>query len=110
MEKKWDVKLLLRFSETTPYEPAEMITKPIVLDRIKKTSGEGATPISYMMLDGHGDENGIYDDKLNTMLFSTTVDPHWFQKGNNFWYEYKTRGVGFQETPLCDSLRVRQRD
>ncbi len=28
--------------------------------------------------------------KLNTMLFSTTVDPHWFQQGNNFWYEYKT--------------------
>ena len=29
-------------------------------------------------------------DKLNTMLFSTTVDPHWFQQGNSFWYEYKT--------------------
>ena len=29
-------------------------------------------------------------DKLNTMLFSTTVDPHWFQQGNNFWYQYKT--------------------
>ena len=28
--------------------------------------------------------------KLNTMLFSTTVDPHWFQQGNCFWYEYKT--------------------
>ncbi len=29
-------------------------------------------------------------DKINTMLFSTTVDPHWFQQGNCFWYEYKT--------------------
>ena len=28
--------------------------------------------------------------KLNTMLFSTGIDPHWFQKGNNFWYSYKT--------------------
>jgi hypothetical protein len=28
--------------------------------------------------------------KLQTMLFSTTVDPHWFQKGNSFWYTYKT--------------------
>lgn len=28
--------------------------------------------------------------KLNTMLFSTTVDPHWFQQGNSFWFEYKT--------------------
>lgn len=28
--------------------------------------------------------------KLGTMLFSTTVDPHWFQKGNSFWFEYKT--------------------
>lgn len=29
-------------------------------------------------------------DKLSTMLFSTTVDPHWFRKGNCFWYSYKT--------------------
>ena len=29
-------------------------------------------------------------EKLGTMLFSTTVDPHWFQQGNNFWYQYKT--------------------
>lgn len=29
-------------------------------------------------------------EKLNTMLFSTVVDPHWFQKGNSFWFEYKT--------------------
>ena len=29
-------------------------------------------------------------DKLGTMLFSTTIDPHWFQKGNSFWYQYKT--------------------
>ena len=28
--------------------------------------------------------------KLNKMLFSTTVDPHWFQQGNSFWFEYKT--------------------
>ena len=28
--------------------------------------------------------------KINTMLFSTTVDPHWFQQGNCFWYTYKT--------------------
>lgn len=32
----------------------------------------------------------IHTRKLNTMLFSTVVDPHWFQKGNNFWFEYKT--------------------
>ena len=29
-------------------------------------------------------------NKLRTMLFSTSVDPHWFQQGNSFWYEYKT--------------------
>ena len=33
--------------------------------------------------------------KLRTMLFSTTVDPHWFQQGNNFWYEYKTSEGNF---------------
>lgn len=29
-------------------------------------------------------------EKLGTMLFSTMVDPHWFHKGSNFWFEYKT--------------------
>ena len=29
-------------------------------------------------------------NKLSTMLFSTSVDPHWFKAGNCFWYEYKT--------------------
>ena len=29
-------------------------------------------------------------EKLSTMLFSTTVDPYWFQTGNCFWYQYKT--------------------
>lgn len=28
--------------------------------------------------------------KLNNMLFSTTVDPHYFKSGNKFWYSYKT--------------------
>lgn len=29
-------------------------------------------------------------DKLNTMLFSTKVEPHWMASGTSFWYEYKT--------------------
>ena len=29
-------------------------------------------------------------EKLNNMLFSTSVDPQWFQQGNSFWYSYKT--------------------
>ena len=33
--------------------------------------------------------------KLSTMLFSTTVDPHWFQQGNCFWYQYKTSEGNF---------------
>ena len=24
--------------------------------------------------------------KLGNMLFSTTVDPHWFKSGDKFWY------------------------
>ena len=28
--------------------------------------------------------------KLQNMLFSTTVDPHWFKSGEKFWYSYKT--------------------
>ena len=26
-------------------------------------------------------------EKLNTMLFSTVVDPHWFPTGNDFWFD-----------------------
>lgn len=29
-------------------------------------------------------------EKLKTMLFSTSVDPHWTPKGDRFWYSYKT--------------------
>ncbi|MDO5488177.1 MAG: DPP IV N-terminal domain-containing protein [Rikenellaceae bacterium] len=28
--------------------------------------------------------------KLANMLFSTSVDPHWFLSGEKFWYSYKT--------------------
>ena len=28
--------------------------------------------------------------KLQNMLFSTTVDPHYFKSGEKFWYSYKT--------------------
>lgn len=41
-------------------------------------------------LPGYTQAQRFAGDKLPTMLFSTSVDPHWFQKGNNFWYEYKT--------------------
>ena len=34
-------------------------------------------------------------DRLNTMLFSTMVDPHWFGDGKCFWYEYKTSEGNF---------------
>lgn len=29
-------------------------------------------------------------EKLNSMLFSTKVEPHWLPTGNGFWYEFKT--------------------
>ena len=29
-------------------------------------------------------------DKLQNMLFSISVDPHWFKSGEKFWYSYKT--------------------
>ncbi|MGN0228287.1 MAG: DPP IV N-terminal domain-containing protein, partial [Muribaculaceae bacterium] len=50
-------------------------------------------------------------DKLNTMLFSTTVRPNWMAKGSSFWYEYKTSEGNFwwvvnpvtrSKTPLWD--------
>lgn len=45
--------------------------------------------------DGHGGNRyemaeRFAGSKLSNMLFSTTVDPVWFQSGNKFWYSYKT--------------------
>jgi dipeptidyl-peptidase 4 len=30
-------------------------------------------------------------DKVNKMLFSTSVDPHWLKLTDRFWYVYETR-------------------
>ena len=41
-------------------------------------------------LPGYLQAEKFTQQKLNTMLFSTSVDPHWFQQGNCFWFQYKT--------------------
>ncbi len=51
---------------------------------------QGITAGTTDRLSGYVQAEKFTQDKLNTMLFSTTVDPHWFQQGNCFWYEYKT--------------------
>ena len=54
-------------------------------------------------------------DKLESMLFSTSVDPHWTPKGDRFWYSYKTAdGTKWylvnpatrSKTPLWDNDRL----
>ena len=40
-------------------------------------------------LSGYTQARKFTADKLKSMLFSTSVDPHWFQQGNKFWYSYK---------------------
>lgn len=53
--------------------------------------------------------------KLQNMLFSTTVNPHWFEQGSRFWYSYKTaEGTKWwivdptkrSKTPLFDNDRL----
>ncbi len=53
--------------------------------------------------------------KLRNMLFSTTVDPHWFQSGEKFWYDYKTADgrkwyivdpLKRSKTPLFDNHKL----
>ncbi|MDH6359042.1 DPP IV N-terminal domain-containing protein [Parabacteroides sp. PF5-9] len=48
------------------------------------------TAYSAERLSGYTQAERFAGDKLSTMLFSTSIDPHWFQKGNHFWYAYKT--------------------
>lgn len=52
--------------------------------------GTEAQGLDAERLSGYVQAERFTKEKLNTMLFSTSVDPHWFQKGNSFWYEYKT--------------------
>lgn len=56
--------------------------------------GLGLTSVSAQQaeerLPGYLQAEKFTKSKLDKMLFSTTVDPHWFQQGNNFWFEYKT--------------------
>lgn len=45
--------------------------------------------------------------KLGTMLFSTSVDPHWFKSGDKFWYSYKT-GEGTRWYVVNQATRSRR--
>ncbi len=53
-------------------------------------AGSMAHAESGERLPGYMQAERFTKEKLSTLLFSTTVDPHWFQQGNCFWYEYKT--------------------
>ena len=53
--------------------------------------------------------------KLQHMLFSTTVDPHYFKSGEKFWYSYKTSAgtkwwvvdpVARKREPLFDHVKM----
>ncbi|MBE6209420.1 MAG: S9 family peptidase [Rikenellaceae bacterium] len=53
--------------------------------------------------------------KLQNMLFSTSVDPHWFHSGEKFWYSYKTsKGTSWyvvdpakrSRKPLFDNVKL----
>lgn len=67
--------------------------------------------LAQKRLPGYLQAEKFTQEKLNTMLFSTKVDPHWFPTGNNFWFEYKTGEGTFwyvvdpdarRKTPLFD--------
>lgn len=45
--------------------------------------------------------------KLQNMLFSTSVDPHWFKSGDKFWYSYKT-GKGTRWYVVDPTARTRR--
>ena len=47
------------------------------------------------------------EPKLRNMLFSTTVDPHWFKSGEKFWYSYKT-GEGTKWYVVTPSKRLKE--
>ncbi len=64
--------------------------KRILIALMAATCLSAATADAQERLPEYLQAEKFTQDKLNTMLFSTTVDPHWFQKGNCFWYEYKT--------------------
>jgi len=62
-------------------------------------------------LPGYLQAEKFTSQKLQTMLFSTKLTPHWMENGSMFWYQYKTSEGNFwyvvnpatrQKTPLWD--------
>lgn len=49
-----------------------------------------ATSSAQEMLPGYTQARRFTAEKLKSMLFSTSIDPHWTPKGDRFWYSYKT--------------------
>src|SRR5690606_13414409 len=54
-------------------------------------------------------------DKLNRMIFSTTVNPHWLKHSERFWYTYETSDgkkwyivdpVAKRKQPLFDNAKM----
>lgn len=50
----------------------------------------GAMAQTYDYNEDYNQARKFTAPKLASMLFSTTVDPHWTPRGDAFWYSYKT--------------------
>ncbi|HLF45826.1 MAG TPA: hypothetical protein VI548_05350, partial [Chitinophagaceae bacterium] len=67
---------------------------------MKKTLIVLLTTIIFFYTNAQEDNNAVKPNyllaskfspaKLDKMVFSTSVDPHWLKKSNRFWYTYKT--------------------
>jgi len=64
-----------------------LLTAVLVTAAMACMAGQSA---AQERLPGYIQAEKFTQEKLNTMLFSTMVDPHWFRQGSSFWYEYKT--------------------
>lgn len=78
-----------------------LIGFPLLVSAVQPTA-EQSTPVNPYEL-----AERFSGTKLDNMLFSTTVDPHWFKSGDKFWYSYKT-GEGTRWYVVDPVSRVRK--
>ena len=51
---------------------------------LSATAQESTTKANYQLA------SRFTSKKLEKMVFSTSVDPHWLKQSDRFWYEYET--------------------
>lgn len=64
----------------------KLILIPILFVLVTSSFAQGIVKANYRLASRYSPK------KVDKMVFSTTVDPHWLKYSDRFWYTYETPG------------------